>query len=128
MLHVTLTSHSYGGFKLRVQPGDYFSVWVGGQRLDLDCAVLIDLVRDRLRSAQMIGAMLESRLHEQWTGERRPLPRAPVLEAHELPEGLPPPLRPSLKRPPRVLDKQEQARRKERRLTRAAPPRSGRGR
>jgi hypothetical protein len=60
MVQVFFRSHSYGGFQVRVQAGDYYTVVVDGEHhLELDAAILLDLLAARIRDARIVGAIAE---------------------------------------------------------------------
>ena len=60
MLPVTFHSCSYGGFKVAVRAGDYFSVWGPDHEivLQLDAALVLEMLAARFRDARILGAIL----------------------------------------------------------------------
>lgn len=59
-VNVYFHSFGYGGYKVPIRAGDYFTVWVDHQQcIELDAAVVLDLIASRIRDARIVGAIAE---------------------------------------------------------------------
>jgi len=62
-MKVQFHSHRFGGFRVPVEPGDFFSLWTPDHEavLQLDAAVVLELLAARVREARLVRLIMEAK-------------------------------------------------------------------